>query len=99
MADPQFRANLPTLDQIRAKSAEELNALDLVKGYFVLSWLMEERPEQLVDYVRTSYKLRHEIREKTPEDEAFQRAFQRTGAELEAEFELWARTIPPTPPL
>ncbi len=99
VADPDFRRTLPALAEIRPKIVEELNAFDLVKGYFVVYWLMETKPQQFVDYVRAAFREKPESRIRITEEEAFTTSFQVSCEELEAEWEEWVAQIPPRPPL
>ncbi|MFH0946561.1 MAG: hypothetical protein V2A76_15300 [Planctomycetota bacterium] len=98
MADPDFRRTLPSLKSIRGKIAEELNAFELVKAYFMTYWLMETRQKTFVDYIRAAFEEKFEIRVRTTEEEAFEQAFGVPCDELEAQFEEWAARLPPHPP-
>lgn len=99
VSDPDFRRTLPALAEIRPKIVEELNARDLVKGYFVVSWLMETKTQQFVDYVRAAFLEKTGSRIRITEEEAFAATFQVSCEELDAEWEEWVAKIPPRPPL
>lgn len=98
MTDPAFRQSLPKLAEIRPKIVEELDARDLVKGYFMVSWLLETHREEFVNYVRLAFSEKFALRVRVKEADAFQEAFKNSVEELEAEFEAWAAANPPHPP-
>jgi len=98
MADSDFRRSLPSLASIRDKIVEELNARELVKAYFVTSWLMETHQQEFVNYIRSAFEEKFKIRVRTTEGEAFEESFGVSCEELEAQFEEWASKLPPHPP-
>ena len=96
---PEFRASLPRLASFADKPIEELDALELVKAYFLVSFLMEEKPEAFVTYVREAYREYGEPRRRISEAEAFETAFGGDREALEDEFERWAARLDPFPPV
>lgn len=96
---PEIRAKLPTYAGLQGRPVEELAALDLVKSYFLVTWLMETRPAEFAEFVRLAYKQDKKTNVAVTEEEAFDAIFKTTPAAFEAEFAAWAEKIPPRPPL
>lgn len=99
MVDPEFRKSLPPLSTLKSASVEEIEARGLVKCYFLATWLMETKPQAFVNYIRECFRERGEFRVRTKEADAFQQAFEMTPDEMDAEFEKWATSLEPHPPV
>lgn len=101
MCKKEFRGALPRLADFRSKMAEDVNAREMIKAFFVVRWLIETKPAAFADYVRNAYDLREPPKSKEdiiPEEEAFRRAFKVGDDEFEAEFDAWAeQTLTPAP--
>jgi len=98
MADADFRRSLPSIAEMRSKPVEELVAHELVKSYFLVYWLMEERPQEFVDYVRLAYSQKFQPRVTVSEEEAFFSVWPEGPGALDEAFLAWAEGIEAQPP-
>ncbi len=98
-ADPQFRATLPTYESMRKHPIEELDAVSIVKSYFLVRWLLDTDTDRFVDYVRKAYEQNTDVRpiKETSEEQAFKEVFKMTADEFDAKFLDWLAKNPPVP--
>lgn len=100
MSDAQFRASLPPIADLRKKMVEEVNSRELVKSFFLVTWLMKTKPDALANYARHVYERIETTRnEQRTEESVFAESFGMTPEQMDAEFEEWAKAIPPIPKL
>ena len=99
IADPNFRALLPRLGDLKAKFIEDLTARDIMKSYFLVRFMLEKHPQQFPEYVRLAYEQKGSPAVETPEDTAFQQAFGTNAESIDAEFNEWAAAQGPKVPV